>query len=295
MTDVRLVLGAHPIVGECPTWVAEEKALYWESIHGPSINRFDPATGETKHWMLPAPVGSFAMTAKGRAVVALKSGLHLFDFKTGTLKLLAHPEADKPLHRFNDGKTSPDGRFFAGTMYDAKPRKPEASLYRLDPDGKCHKVIDGGISVSNGLAWSPDGKTMYHSCSSANTVWAWDYDAKTGAISNRRDYVKPTEQQGRPDGAAMDVEGCYWSAGVSGGHVNRFRPDGTLDKSIPIPVPGPTMPCFAGPDMKTVYVTTLREGLSPEALAKAPLSGSIYAFEVDVPGVAIAKFDDSRL
>jgi sugar lactone lactonase YvrE len=156
-------------------------------------------------------------------------------------------------------------------------------------------VIKGGLSVSNGLAWSPDGKTMYHSDSSANQIWAWDYDTRTGAISNRRDFAKPTDQQGRPDGAATDMEGCYWSAGVSGGHINRFRPDGTLDRSIAIPVPGPTMPCFAGDDMKTVYVTTLREGLSAEKLSAAPLSGSVFAFEVDVPGVPVAKFDDAAL
>jgi len=294
MTEIRCVLGAHPIVGEGPTWAAEERALYWIDIHGPSLNRFDPASGATKAWMLPSPIGSFGLTKKGRAILALKSGLHLLDLGTGALKPLANPEAKLPHNRFNDGKVSPDGRFFAGTMYDAKPRKPEAALYRFDPDGTCTRVIEG-LSVSNGLAWSADGKTMFHSDSTANTVWAWNYDAKTGAIANRREFTRPSEAAGRPDGAATDMEGCYWSAGVSAGNLNRFRPDGTLDRSIAMPCAAPTMPCFAGPDMKTIYVTSLREGLSPEKLAKFPLSGSIFALEVDVPGVPVAKFDDTKL
>ncbi len=170
MTEIRCVLGAHPIVGEGPCWAAAEKALYWIDIHGPRLNRFDPATGDTRHWTMPSPIGSFGLTKKGRAIVALKSGVHLFDFKAGTFKLLANPEADKPANRFNDGKVSPDGRLFAGTMYDVRPCRPEASLYRIDPDGSCTRVIDGGISVSNGLAWSPDGKTMYHSDSSSGMI-----------------------------------------------------------------------------------------------------------------------------
>ncbi len=294
MTEVRCVLGAHPLVGEGPTWSAEEGALYWIDIHGPSLNRFDPATGATKAWRMPAPIGSFALTRKGRAVVALKTGLHLFDFATGDFRLLANPEPNLAENRFNDGKASPDGRFFAGTMHDAQPRQPLAHFYRLDPDGTCTRLFDK-VTVSNGLAWSPDGTIMYHADSRDNVVYAWDYDLRTGAIANRRDFVRPTAEQGRPDGAATDMEGCYWSAGVSAGALNRFRPDGTLDRSIAMPCAAPTMPCFAGPELKTIYVTSLRENLSPEKLAKWPLSGSLFALEVDVPGVPVAKFDDTRL
>ena len=174
-SEIRCVLGAHPVVGEGPTWSSEEQALYWIDIYGPTLNRFDPASGATQHWTMPAPIGSYALTKKGRAVVALKTGLHLFDFATGAFRLLAHPEAGLAGNRFNDGKVSPDGRFFAGTMDETRPRKPVASLYRLDPDGSCHQVIDGGIHVSNGLAWSPDGRTMYHSDSTTaqvSTPWS---------------------------------------------------------------------------------------------------------------------------
>jgi len=293
--EIRCVLGAHPVVGEGPTWAPEESALYWIDIYNPTLNRFDPATGATREWRMPAPIGSFALTKKGRAVVALKTGTHLLDFATGALKLLANPEPNLAENRLNDGKVSPDGRFFVGSMHDAKPRKPLGSLYRLDPDGKCHKAIDGGIHVSNGLAWSPDGRTMYHSDSTTAAVSAWSYDAKTGAIANRRDFVKTTDQQGRPDGAATDMDGCYWSAGVSAGNLNRFRPDGTLDRSIAMPCAAPTMPCFAGPELKTVYVTSLRDGVSADKLARQPLTGSIFALEVDVPGVPIPRFDDTKL
>lgn len=295
MTEVRCVLGAHPSVGEGPTWAPEEQALYWIDIYGPTLNRFDPKTGATKSWRMPAPIGSFALTKKNRAVVALKTGFHLYDFATGSLRLLAHPEPGIAHNRLNDGKVSPDGRFFfAGTMFDDRPRQPTGALYRLDGDGRCTKMVEG-LKVSNGLAWSPDAKTMYHSDSGAELIWAWDYDAKSGAIANRREFAKATSEIGRPDGAATDRDGFYWSAGVSAGVVNRFRPDGKLDRVVKVPAAAPTMPCFGGPDLKTVYVTSLRENLAPEKLAASPLSGSIFAFEVDVPGAPIPRFDDSRL
>jgi sugar lactone lactonase YvrE len=294
MTEVRCVLGAHPVVGEGPTWAPEEKALYWVDIYGPTLNRFDPATSATQQWRMPAPIGSFALTKKGRAIVALKTGVHLFDFATGALKLLAHPEPDLANNRLNDGKVSPDGRFFVGSMNELRPRQPLGALYRLDFDGTLHRLF-GDLKVSNGLAWTADGKRMFHSDSTGAVIWTWDYDAKTGAIANRREFARPNDQQGRPDGAATDMEGCYWSAGVTAAVLNRFRPDGTLERSIPVPCAAPTMPCFAGPDLKTIYVTSLRDGVTPEKLAKWPLSGSIFAFEVDVPGVPIPKFDDTRL
>jgi sugar lactone lactonase YvrE len=174
-------------------------------------------------------------------------------------------------------------------MDEASLSRPSAALYRLDPDGSYRRMIDGLI-VSNGLAWTADGRTMFHSDSKGQVIWAWDYDPATGAIANRREIARPSEEIGRPDGAAADVEGYYWSAGISAGVLNRWAPDGRLDRQIPLPCAAPTMPCFGGPDMKTIFVTSLRHHLSEDKIAAKPLSGGIFAVEVDVPGVPVAKF-----
>ena len=177
-------------------------------------------------------------------MVALVDGFHLLDFGTGELEFLVGPE-HVPGTRFNDGKVAPDGRFWAGTMDEQELSRPIAVLYRLDPDHTLHRVVDELI-VSNGLGWTGDGRTMYHSDSKGQVIWAYDYDPATGTPSDRRVLARPTEEIGRPDGAAVDEQGYYWSAGISAGVLNRWSPDGRLDRSIPLPCSNPTAPCFGG-------------------------------------------------
>jgi sugar lactone lactonase YvrE len=289
VSEVRCVLDAKALLGESPVWSADEQALYWADILGPALHRFEPATGRTRTWKMPHAIGSFGLRERGGAVVALRNGFHLFDFATGGLEFLTHPEADKPDNRFNDGKVSPDGRFWAGTMDDTTMKRPLGALYRLDPDGACRKMADG-IIVSNGLAWSADGRTMFHSDSRAQIIWTYDYDPISGEIAGQCTIATPSEEIGRPDGGATDLEGYYWSAGISAGMLNRWAPDGTLDRQIAMPCAAPTMPCFGGPDMKTIYVTSLRHNVGADKLAAKPLTGGIFALEVDVPGVPVAKF-----
>jgi sugar lactone lactonase YvrE len=289
MTDVTCVLAAKAELGECPVWAAEEQALYWVDIRAPALHRLDPTTGATRTWPLPSRVGSFGLRESGGAVVALVDGFHLLDLDTGALRFLAGPAEHIPGTRFNDGKVAPDGRFFAGTMDEEQLARPIAALHRLDPDGSRHEVVRD-LVVSNGLAWSADGRTMFHSDSKAHVVWTYDYDPASGELSGRRVLCRPTEEQGRPDGAATDEKGYYWSAGISAGVLNRWAPDGTLERSIPLPCSNPTAPCFGGPDMRTVFITSLRHGLPPEVLADKPLSGGVFAVRVDVPGVPVSRF-----
>jgi sugar lactone lactonase YvrE len=237
---------------------------------------------------MPTRIGSYGLRETGGAVVALADGFHLLDFETGDLTFVTGPEPT-PGTRFNDGKVSPDGRFWAGTMDEESLTRPIATLYRLDPDGSMHAMVNQLI-VSNGLAWTADSRTMYHSDSKGQVVWAYDYDPEKGAISNRRVLARPTEEVGRPDGAATDEEGFYWSAGISAGVLNRWSPDGRLDRSIPLPCSNPTAPCFGGRDLKTIFVTSLRHDLPPDVLAAKPLSGGIFAVPVDVPGVPISRY-----
>jgi len=288
-TEVTCVLDARAELGECPVWSAPEQALYWIDIRAPALHRLDPATGESLTWPMPSRIGSFGLRESGTgAVVALVDGFHLLDFDTGGLEFLVGPE-HVPGTRFNDGKVAPDGRFWAGTMDEEALSRPIAVLYRLDPDHTLHPMVDDLI-VSNGLGWTADGRTMYHSDSKGQVIWAYDYDPATGTPSNRRVLARPTEQIGRPDGAAVDEQGYYWSAGISAGVLNRWSPDGALDRSIPLPCTNPTAPCFGGPDLKTIFVTSLRHDLPADVLAAKPLSGGIFAVEVDVPGVPISRY-----
>ena len=282
------MLDARAELGECPVWSIPEQVLYWIDIRAPSLHRLDPATNENQTWVLPSRVGSFALRESGGAVVALVDGFHLLDFATGALTFLTGP-VHVPGTRFNDGKASPDGRFWAGTMDEESLSRPIAVLYRLDPDGGLHPMVKDLI-VSNGLAWTADGRTMYHSDSKGPIIWAYDYDPNIGEITNRRVLAEPTEQIGRPDGAAVDQDGFYWSAGISAGVLNRWSPAGRLVRSIPLPCSNPTAPCFGGPDLKTIFITSLRHDLSAEVLAAKPLSGGIFSIRVDVPGVPISRF-----
>jgi sugar lactone lactonase YvrE len=286
--DVTCVLDARAELGECPVWSVEEQALYWVDIRAPALHRLDPATGATRTWSMPSRIGSFGLREAGGAVVALEDGFHLLDFHSERLEFLVGPER---VHgtRFNDGKVSPDGRFFAGTMDEEALSRPIGALYRLDPDLSLHRIVED-LVVSNGLAWTADGRTAYHSDSKGPVIWAYDYDLGTGGLSARREVARPTEEIGRPDGGATDEQGFYWSASISAGVLNRWSPDGRLDRSIPLPCSNPTAPCFGGADLRTIFVTSLRHDLPPEVLAAKPLSGGIFAVRVDVPGVPISRF-----
>lgn len=281
--DVRCTLG------ESPVWSARESALYWVDIVEATVHRWEPASGAHRTWRLPAVVGSIGLRERGGVVAAMKTGFHLLDLESGGLTFLHQPEPDIPTNRLNDGKVSPEGRFWAGTMDDRPEKEPRGNLYRLDPDHRCTRMA-GGVKVSNGLAWSPDGRTMYHSDSRGPTVYRYDYDPDTGAIGERQLFVAMQPEWGRPDGAATDEEGCYWSCGISTGRVNRFSPSGELIEYVALPVTHPTMPCFAGPELKTLYITSLRENFSADELARQPLAGALFKVELSVAGTPTALY-----
>ncbi len=286
---VECVLDVGNALGESPVWSAREVALYWVDILAARVHRWEAGTGAHRVWELPAVVGSIGLREQGGLVVALRTGFHLFDPDTGVLTFLHHPEPDRPTNRLNDGKVSPEGRFWAGTMDDRPEKEPVGALYRLDPDHRCTRMA-GEVRVSNGLAWSPDGRTLYHSDSRAAAIYRYDYEPETGAIGPRQMFVAMQAEWGRPDGAAVDVEGCYWSCGIGAGRINRFSPSGELIEYVELPVTHPTMPCFGGPDLKTLYVTSLREGVPAEVLARTPLAGGLFRLEPGVAGTPTALF-----
>ena len=228
----------------------------------------------TQTWSFRSEVGSLGLAESGRIVVALRSEVGLFDPESGIFERIAEIEADNPDTRLNDGKVGPDGAFWVGTMDDRKVsrRDPLGSLYRVVASGKVERKIDG-LMVSNGLAFAPDGRSMFHSDSSGRWIDRWDFDPASGEISGRKRIAMLDDETGRPDGGATDATGAYWSAGVSAAQLNRFSPEGELSNSYPVPVAAPTMPCFGGPGLDKLFVTSLRVGRAPELLDRYPLTG----------------------
>jgi len=290
MTGFSLVLDIKSQLGECPLWSVAEQVLYFVDIKGRAINRFNPATSVITTLNLPEEVGCIGLAKGGGFVAGLRSGIWLLDASgQPTQQLAANPE-DHATSRFNDGTVDPAGRFIAGTIDEA--RKGAANLYRYSRAGL--ETLASDLMTSNGTAFSPDGKTFYHSDTPRFTIFAYGYDATTGALSDKRTFatLTPTEtDRGRPDGAAVDVEGCYWTALFEGGRVQRYSPQGRLLAEYPVPAKCPTMPAFGGPDLKTLYLTTARSGRSDEELAQFPHSGSLFAMQVEVPGLTKPLFD----
>jgi sugar lactone lactonase YvrE len=281
---VKCVLDIKAELGECPVWCARTSSLYWVDIYRPSLNCFTPATGKNHAWIFSEPIGSFALGAGETVLVALKSGLYRFDLATEALSVLAQPEPDLPSNRLNDGRCDRQGRFWVGSMRDPPdPARPTGSLYRF-AQGQCTAML-GGLFVANGLAFSPDGRTLYNSDSflSVRTIWAFDLDPDDGTIANRRVFVDTKGMPGRPDGGAVDADGCYWMAGNDGWELVRFTPQGKVDRRIALPVAKPSMLAFGGDRLDVIYVTSIRPANAD--LSKQPLAGSLLAVEAGVTGL----------
>jgi len=289
MSEFELIWDCRCGVGESPVWDAANRRLLFCDIPGRRIHALSVDDDARIQWDFPEVVGSFGLCRSGRLVVALRHRVVLFDPRTSQITDLTKPVDEPPTSRFNDGKVGPDGCFWVGSMDENTPRQKTAALYRVTPTGAVERKAEG-YAVSNGLAWSPDGRIMYHSDSTAGIIEAWDFDVQTGGLANHRILATLGNEEGRPDGAAVDVEGCYWSAGPSSACINRFSPRGELLSRFSFPVPAPTMPCFA--DMH-VYVTSLREGRSSEVLERFPASGGLFRVAAPVRGAPVGVFADA--
>jgi sugar lactone lactonase YvrE len=292
VSEVELVLDAHALNGETPTWSVAEQKLYWIDIEEPALHRFDPASGGDKQWRMPSEIGAFALCEDGRVLAALRTGLLRIDLERRTSELLATPPYDPLSHRFNDGKCDPQGRFWIGTMFKpldgskADEDTPPTPLFVWE--GRELRTAPASAVISNGLAWSPDGRTMYFSDSHAQIVRCYDFEPANGAVSNEREFAR--FNRGVPDGAAVDEEGCYWVADYDGGRVVRFCPNGEREREIRLPVSEPTMCAFGGPDLRDLYITSARSGLSPARRPLEPLAGGLFRYRAPVPGLPATRF-----
>ncbi len=256
MLRIEVVNTDRDQLGEGPLWDAAEQALYWIDSYGPAVHRLEVG-GRRSTWPLPEHVGSIALRQGGGAVCSLQSGFHALDFTTGAVKLLAQAAPPNPRTRINDGKVDRQGRFVAGAM-DYEERDPLCALYRLDPDARVTQ-LDDGIVCSNGPCWSLDGATLYFADTSRRLIYAYNYDATTGGVSNRRIFVDFAAMgfPGYPDGATVDAEDCLWSCEVYRGRLLRFQPDGTLDRVVGLPIESATSVMFGGPNLDIAYVTSM--------------------------------------
>jgi sugar lactone lactonase YvrE len=288
MSAFTCVLDVKASLGECPVWSTREQVLYWVDINAPSLNRFDPATGANVAMPMPEAIGCFALRKPAGFVVALRSGIYLAgpDGKVGR-KIVDAPY-DPAHHRFNDGRCDPRGRFFAGSMHEPRTAN-SAELLRVDADGTTTRVL-GDMMISNGLAWSPDGRTMYHADTPTHTIRAYDYDPATGTPSRPRVFAQWTGETDRPDGAAVDSAGNSWTAFYRGGKVLQISPQGRTLAEYPVPAMCPTMCAFGGEDLSTLYVTSARQRRDADELALLPFSGGVFAMRVATPGLPEPAF-----
>lgn len=280
-------LGAHRcLLGESPLWHPTEQQLYAVDIPGRQVLRWRAGADAPDAWVQDAEPGCIAARASGGLLVARRDGLWTLDTATGAQDSLSSPPYDPARLRFNDGKVDPAGRLWVGSISDA--REPEAALYRFD--GGAFTTQVPGLTTSNGLAWSPSAKRLHWSDTKAHRIYVADFDAASGGLSAPRVFVEfkprtPGEAYGgRPDGAAMDVEGCYWSAMFEGGCLLRIAPTGEVVQRVELPVTCPTMPTFGGADLRTLFVTTAREKRPADELAREPLAGAVLQLRVAVPG-----------
>ena len=288
MSSAELVLDARHGTGESPVWHVGEQALYWVDIPGKTINRWSPADGH-RQWATQEMPACIAATAiPGQWIAGMESGvfaLQLQDDGQAMATRLVEVAHAAPAMRFNDGRCDRQGRLWAGSMcLDMAAGIRAGAWYRLAQGETALPPQMADFIVPNGLAFSPDGKTMYVSDShpTVQQVWAFDYDTGSGTPSNRRLFIDMNVFPGRPDGAAMDVDGCYWICGNDAGLVHRFTPDGRLDKSLAVPVKKPAMCAFGGPRLDTLYVTSIRPGGD---LSDQPLAGGVFALQPGTQGL----------
>ncbi len=281
------VLEARARLGESPIWDSTQNLLYWVDIYNHRVHQFHPATGKNCFFDVGDVVGAIATAGTGRLIIALRHHLAFLNTQTGEVTPILEIEGNLPNNRLNDGKYDSQGRFWFGSMCSLE--KPQASLYRYDPDSSLH-VMEIGLTISNGLGWSPDDKTFYLTDSPRQKIYAYDFNSITGNISNRRIFVDLTNESFYPDGLTIDSQGHLWSTMWDGWCVIRFNAKAEEILRIKLPVQLPTSCTFGGEDLQTLYITTASVGLSQTDMEKSFYSGDLFALQTDVTGLSAYDF-----
>ncbi|HCE09818.1 MAG TPA: gluconolactonase [Oxalobacteraceae bacterium] len=292
MEEFRTAYDTPMQVGESPLWHAEEAALYWIDIPGQAVHRLRGAISEHTSWAMPSEPGCIARCATGGLVVALRSGLVLLDTASGALTQLVDAPYDRSKLRFNDGRCDAAGRLWTGTIYEPRDQQL-GSLFSIERGVIRDHALP--VTVSNGVAFSPDNSTLYHADTTAHRITAYDFNVSNGSVGAARLFKqfstdKSRDYGGRPDGAAVDSEGAYWCAMFEGGRILRLSPAGEILREISLPLRCPTMVAFGGADLRTLYITSARHNRPAHELAQYPLSGCVLSLQVDVAGRVDAAY-----
>lgn len=276
-------------LGEGAFWDHKDSRLYWVDILGRQVHLYDPEQGENQSFPTPSRVGTVVPQTDSTAVIALEDGVYLLNNQDGTARILASIEAEMDENRFNDGKCDPLGNLWVGSMNLAETAAT-GSLYKVSPQGETENMFNP-VTISNGIVWTADGKTMYYIDTPTATIRAFDFDLSNASISNERVAVKVPDSLGFPDGMAIDAEDKLWVGMWNGNAVLRFDPEtGKLIGKLEVPAHNVTSCAFGGPELDQLYITTARVDMSPEELQQYPLSGSVFKADVGVKGVKSSYF-----
>ena len=285
------------ILGEGPHFDAPSGQLYWVDIVAGEAWRMNVASRETAHWSFGTPLSAVVPRAKDGLMVALAGGLEFFDPATGARTPFAAPEAAMPGNRSNEARVDPTGKFWLGTMQnnigptqeDLPITRSSGGLYRIERDGRFEQVATE-VGVANTLCWDEGRGRLYFADSRAGTIRVFDWDSASGQIANPRVFA-PKHERGVPDGSALDAEGYLWNCRWGGGCIIRYAPDGSIERIVDVPVTNPTSCVFGGPDLKTLYVTSARQGLSEQRKQANPLEGALLTAQSDVAGQPCTRLD----
>jgi sugar lactone lactonase YvrE len=286
--QIDVALDVRVDLGEGPIWDAARQRLLFVDIPRGDVYEFDPSTGHHAIFEVGQPCGAVTPTQRGDWLIAARDGFLRLNPGTGTTRLAAIVEDDRPDNRMNDGYCDARGRFWAGTMSMSRAREAGA-LYRFDPDGSVQRVLEH-VTTSNGIDWSPDQRLMYYVDTGTRRIDVFDFDLERGAIRNRRAFAAIPERDGKPDGLIVDADGCIWVALWGGGAVQRYTPEGALDRTIALPVTHPTKCAFGGADLSDLYITSAREPVPADARDGQPHAGSVLHCRPGVCGRAPTPF-----
>ena len=288
----RLLIDVQTMLGESPVWCARTQSLWWIDVVAPSLWRWRHATEQAQSWPLPKPPAALALLEGGGVFIIFRAGAAVLDHPEAELKWLALPEMSFAEERFNDGKVDRLGRLWLGTL-DRRLSRPLGQLYRMGADAAL-QVVDSGFAIANGIGWSPDGRVMYFAETHEHRVYRYDFDPASGTISNRTVLIQLPDGPGGPDGLTVDAAGSIWCVLFERGTVNRYHPTGELESSVALPVSRPTSCAIGGLDMRTLFITTARYGLSDQALFQEIGSGAVYALDLDERGMVEPRFSLDR-
>ena len=283
MKQVALCLHSQNQCGESPMWDAENNRLYWIDTEKPVLSSLDPATGKSTTAACDWLVQAIGPRKAGGWIAVVRDGFALLEKEAGKGRFLGNPIDGQTHMTMNDGAVGPDGRFYAGSVNKDVLEAPDGCLYRVDADCSFH-TIETGLVLPNGLAFSPDGRTMYVTEMWARLITAFDFDARSGTVSRRRILIRVPDEEGYPDGLIVDAEGFLWSGHWQGFRVTRYDPDGRKERIVEVSVPTATCMAFGGTSLETLYITTGKKGLSPEQLTKYPNAGDLFMVTPGIRG-----------